>query len=197
MRLVRRLGMVAVVTAIALGLGSEATASAAPAPVTPVSSVQLDSYVGSWFQVASIPQIFEIQCARNVRATYTAEPDGTVGVVNTCRTYFGTTSRVSGRARVENAPANSVLTVSFVKLFGRQIYLGGPNYEIVGLDPQYNWAVVVSPDRGSAFVLSRTPALTGAQMTDIRGVLTGNGVSPCSLTVTRQDGGAAGGGRFC
>ncbi|SDJ45092.1 apolipoprotein D and lipocalin family protein [Frankineae bacterium MT45] len=175
----------------------KATSQSAAGPVQPVASVDLTRYVGSWYQVAAIPQIFEVQCARNVTAVYTAKSDGTVGVNNTCTTWWGSSSRVLGVARVENAPANSVLTVSFLNLFGQQLYFGGPNYEIVGLDSAYRWAVVVSPDRASAFVLSRTPALSGAETTEVRDVLTSNGISPCSLMTTPQTHGAGTSQKFC
>ncbi|SOD72313.1 apolipoprotein D and lipocalin family protein [Jatrophihabitans sp. GAS493] len=171
--------------------------AASTGAVQPVASVDLTRYVGSWYQVAAIPQIFEVQCAANSTAVYTARSDGTVGVDNTCTTWWGSVSQVLGVARIENKPANSVLTVSFLNLFGQQLFFGGPNYEIVGLDSGYRWAVVVSPDRGSAFVLSRTPALSSAATAAVRAVLTRNGISPCALMTTPQAGGIGVSKKFC
>lgn len=177
---------------------ASATAAASTStPVKPVASVQLSRYVGRWYQIAAIPQIFELQCARDVTAVYTANSDGTVGVNNTCATWWGSSSQVLGTARVENAPANSVLTVSFVNLFGQQLYFGGPNYEIIGLDANYGWAVVVSPDRSSAFVLSRTPALNAAATKAVKATITGNGIDACTLMTTPQTGGIATSVKFC
>ncbi|MEV6802405.1 lipocalin family protein [Micromonospora rifamycinica] len=129
-------------------------------------------------------------------ARYDVQSDGTVGVRNTCQTIVGTTSAVTGRARSENPPADSVLTVSFLKLGGRWICLGGPNYVVIGLDPDYRWAVVGDPDRSTGFVLSREPALTGAQTTAAKAALTANGYDLCDFRTTRQDGGGQA-GSFC
>ncbi|WP_431928191.1 lipocalin family protein [Micromonospora wenchangensis] len=193
-----------VVTAVAVAAAVLATAvpaQAAPTavdtgPLTPVADVDVERYAGDWYQVAAIPAIFEIQCYKNVTARYDVQPDGTIGVRNACRTIVGTTSAVTGRARSENPPADSALTVSFLKLGGRWIYLGGPNYVVIGLDPDYRWAVVGDPDRSSGFVLSREPALTGAQTAAAKAVLTDNGYDLCDFRTTRQDGGG-GAGSFC
>lgn len=198
---VRRQVVAAVAAAAAVVLATAVPAQAAPTavdtgPLTPVADVDVERYAGDWYQVAAIPAIFEIQCYKNVTARYDVQPDGTIGVRNACRTIVGTTSTVTGRVRSENPPADSALTVSFLKLGGRWIYLGGPNYVVIGLDPDYRWAVVGDPDRSSGFVLSREPALTGAQTAAAKAVLTANGYDLCDFRTTRQDGGG-GAGSFC
>ncbi|MFY1626379.1 lipocalin family protein [Micromonospora sp. WMMD723] len=198
---VRRQAVAAVAVAAAAVLATAAPAQAAPTavdtgPLTPVADVDVERYAGDWYQIAAIPAIFEIQCYKNVTARYDVQPDGTIGVRNACRTIVGTTSAVTGRARSENPPADSALTVSFLKLGGRWIYLGGPNYVVIGLDSGYRWAVVGDPDRSTGFVLSREPALTGAQTAAAKAVLTANGYDLCDFRTTRQDGGG-GAGSFC
>lgn len=199
----RRSGRLAAVAATAALLATAVPSPAGAAPaevdtgaVRPVAEVDVQRYAGDWYQVAAIPAIFEIQCFKNVRARYDVQPDGTIGVRNSCRTIIGTTSAVTGRARSENPPANSVLTVSFLKLGGEWRYFGGPNYVVIGLDPEYRWAVVGDPDRSSGFVLSREPALTADQTAAAKAVLTANGYDLCDFRTTRQDGGAPAGG-FC
>ncbi|MFJ8686467.1 lipocalin family protein [Micromonospora wenchangensis] len=187
---------VAVATAAVLATAVPAQAAVDTGPLTPVADVDVERYAGDWYQVAAIPAIFEIQCYKNVTARYDVQPDGTIGVRNTCRTIVGTTSAVTGRARSENPPADSALTVSFLKLGGKWIYLGGPNYVVIGLDPDYRWAVVGDPDRSSGFVLSREPALTGEQTAAAKAALTANGYDLCDFRTTRQDGGGAA-GSFC
>ncbi|MFI6130205.1 lipocalin family protein [Micromonospora sp. NPDC051141] len=184
------------VTVLAATPAHAATTSVDTGPLRPVAAVDVNRYAGDWYQVAAIPQWFEIQCFKNVKARYDVQPDGTVGVRNTCRTILGTTSTVTGRARSENPPADSALTVSFLRLGDRWIYLGGPNYVVIGLDPEYRWAVVGDPDRSSGFVLSRQPALDAAQLADVQAVLTDNGYDRCDFRTTRQDGGAPA-GAFC
>ncbi|WDZ86489.1 lipocalin family protein [Micromonospora cathayae] len=194
----RGAGLVALAAALLVTAvpGPAAAATVDTGLVRPVESVDVQRYVGEWYQVAAVPAIFEIQCFKNVKARYDVQPDGTIGVYNSCRTIIGTTSAVTGRARSENPPADSVLTVSFLKLAGQWRYFGGPNYVIIGLDPEYRWAVVGDPDRSSGFVLSREPVLTAGQTAAAKAVLTANGYDLCDFRTTRQDGGAPA-GPFC
>ncbi|ROS25923.1 lipocalin family protein [Cellulomonas sp. PhB150] len=194
----RLLARAAAIAAVAvLGVSLAAPANAAEAPPRPVASVDVAKYVGSWYQVAAVPAIYELQCAKNVTATYGLNADGTISVTNTCKTWFGGTSTVKGNARSENAPANSSLTVSFLKLGGSWLYFGGPNYQVLGLGAQYDWAVVGDPSRASGFVLSRTPALTATQLADVRATLAANGYDACDLKLTKQDGGSSSRAPLC
>src|SRR4051794_3661855 len=140
----RRLLPILLAAAAALLVAAPALA-AAPAsstgPVRPVDRVELDRYVGSWFQLAAIPQWFSFACARDTTATYTAEPDGTVGVLNSCVTWFGTPFSLEGRARVTDPATNAQLQVTFVRSGAEWVYVGGTNYVIIGLARDYGWAV--------------------------------------------------------
>jgi apolipoprotein D and lipocalin family protein len=186
---------VALIGTLAVGAPAQAAAPDT-GPLRPVSAVDTGRYLGTWYEIAAIPQLFEVQCAGDVVANYAAAENQTVEVRNSCRTWFGGTSSVTGRARVENRPANSVLTVSFLRIAGHWLYFGGPNYVIIGLDPDYRWAVVGDPSRDSGFVLSRTPTLTGAELAAAKAALTSNGYDLCELKLTRQNG-MGGGGTLC
>lgn len=189
--------LLSVVATATLTLGLASSASAATAPVTPVASVDLNRYAGQWYELASIPAIFEIQCAKNVKANYIRNADGTMGVTNSCTTYLTTTSSVKGVAKVTNAPANSALNVSFFNFFGRQVYAKDANYLIFGLDKSYRWALVGSADHKTGFVLSRTPSLPATDVATIKKTITANGFDVCSFKVTKQDGGARSRGALC
>ncbi|RHA43168.1 hypothetical protein D1825_06230 [Cellulomonas rhizosphaerae] len=68
---------------------------------------------------------------------------------------------------------------------------------MLGLGAQYDWAVVGDPNRSSGFVLSRTPALTAAQLADVRATLAANGYDACDLKLTKQDGGGSSRAPLC
>lgn len=170
-------------------LGFAASASAR-APLTPVPSVNLNQYVGRWFQIATIPAIFEAVCAKDDTANYTFAADGNISVANDCTTRTGTDDQVTGEGRPDNAPADSTLSVSFIDFFGAKFFAPTPNYVIIGLDPAYQWAIVASPNRLTAFVLARSPTLTPSQIATTQQILSSNGISPCELQLTVQDGGA-------
>jgi len=123
----------------------------AQAPVVSVPSVDLARYSGKWFEIASFPMFFQRSCVADTTAEYASAPDGGITVHNRCRTDKGFDD-ATGKATVVEGSANSRLKVSFFWPFKA-------DYWIVGLDPQYRWAVVGNPNRKYLWVLSRTAQL--------------------------------------
>ena len=83
----------------ALLLGGTVPARSAP-PLPVVEYLDLDRYVGTWYEIARYPNLFERNCASDVIAHYARNPDGTIGAVNTCRNEDGTSIRAEVVARV-------------------------------------------------------------------------------------------------
>lgn len=185
---VRRLAVPAV-AAVLLALPASASA------VQPVERVEIERYLGTWKQLAAIPQWFDAACLRDTTAVYTLNPDGTVRVANRCGGPFGSTISITGRARVADQQTNAQLQVTFLNI-GGPIYTG-TNYVIVGLADDYSWAVVTDPRRSSAFVLSRTPTQPPAVIARMQAILAENGLDSCRLRVTRQAGGSTTSPPFC
>jgi len=126
-------------------------------PVT-VDSVDLSRYVGKWYEIAKIPNSFQKKCASNTTATYVLRNDGNIDVINRCIEKDGSISEAKGIARVVNKKTNAKLEVSFVRIFGISLFWG--DYWIIGLDKDYNYAVVGTPTRKYGWILSRTPVLS-------------------------------------
>lgn len=129
-------------------------------PPRPVPHVDLQRYQGLWHEVASIPNRFQKHCAENTTAAYKLREDGRVEVTNRCRTGAGTWDEARGVARVIDNDSNARLEVSFVALFGWQLFWG--DYWVLDLAPDYSHVVVGTPDRRYGWVLSRTPTLPAA-----------------------------------
>lgn len=164
--------------------------SAAAGPVTPIAHLDIPSYTGQWRQIASIPQWFEALCASDTVANYGIVDAATIRVVNRCFAPGGVEIVTRGRARVLDPVTNAQLQVTFFNVGGGWIYPGSePNYVVMGLGAQGEWAVVGDPRRTSAFVLARDPALSDAQRADVVAVLRANGFDPCRLRTTPQRGG--------
>lgn len=194
----RLAAVVLAVTGAAVLATAPAQAAAPAAGIVPVAKVDVARYLGTWKQIADIPQIYEIFCVRDVTANYSLNADGTVKVANTCTGPLRTTIPTTGAARVLDTQSNAQLQVSFVNLFGKQIFTGStPNYVIIGLADDYSWAVVGDPGRGSGYVLSRTSMLTGAPLEAARAALRRSGYDPCDLKLTRQTGGSTSTAPLC
>lgn len=170
-------------------------APAGASAVQPVERVEIDRYLGTWKQLAGIPQWFDVACLRDTTAVYALNPDGTVRVANRCGGPFGSTISITGRARVADPQTNAQLQVTFLNI-GGPVYTG-TNYVIIGLADDYSWALVTDPRRTSAFVLSRTVTQPPAVIDRIRSILTANGLDTCRLKVTPQTGGATSSPRLC
>ncbi|MFB3777545.1 MAG: lipocalin family protein [Bryobacteraceae bacterium] len=129
---------------------------AEPAPMQVVPSVDLSRYAGKWYEIARYPNRFQRSCAGETTATYTLRPDGKITVLNECRTAEGKMKSAKGTARVASAKGpNTKLKVTFFWPFSG-------NYWIIGLDPDYRWALVGEPGRDYLWILSREPQMTEA-----------------------------------
>jgi len=122
------------------------------APTLPtVDHVVLERYVGVWYEIARLPNRFQTQCARNIKAEYQLV-EGGMQVRNSCVQANGKTRSATGFAKVEPGSGNARLRVSFFRPFY------GP-YWVLALDREYAWSLVGSPDRKQLWILSRTPHL--------------------------------------
>lgn len=141
-------------------------------PLDTVASVDLNRYTGKWYEIAHYPTFFQAGCASST-AEYTANPDGTIGVFNTCLDANGNVnSTIQGTARVVDSTTNAKLKVSFPG-----IPFAG-DYWIIQLGGNYEYAVVGDPTRSTLFILSRTPTLDQGTLDGILAALTNQGYDP-------------------
>ena len=172
-----------VVLMVATQVNAQASNSDKTEPVT-VDSVDLSRYIGTWYEIAKIPNTFQKKCARNTTATYTLRDDGEIDVVNRCEKSDGSESVANGIAKVVDPKTNAKLEVSFVRILGIQLFWG--DYWIIGLDRNYRYAVVGTPSRKYGWILSRTPVLPAADLEVIRDILRNQGYDPGAFVPTEQ-----------
>jgi len=124
--------------------------------LTTVSHVDLNRYLGKWYEISAIELWFERNCY-GVTANYSLLDDGRIKVVNTCNkgSLDGQLKVANGKAKVVDKESNSKLKVTFFWPFYG-------DYWIVELGENYEYAVVGSPDRESLWILSRTPTMDEA-----------------------------------
>jgi apolipoprotein D and lipocalin family protein len=143
------------VLGLAAFLVASAFQAAPPPPVRAVERVDLDRYLGDWFEVARFPNRFQRQCAGDVVASYSKRSDGRIEVVNRCRAVDGTRSEAKGVARVVDTRTSAKLKVRFAPALLSFLPAVWGDYWIVGLADDYSWAVVGSPNRDYLWVLAR------------------------------------------
>lgn len=143
-------------------------------PVSTVPFVDLDRYVGEWFEIARFPNRFQRQCVGDVRAHYARRADGRLDVVNQCRTDDGRI-QARGIARVVDDRTFARLKVRFAPAWLAFLPFVWGDYWIIGLAEDYSWAVVGSPDREYLWILARTPLLDEERAAAARGIARANG----------------------
>ena len=157
------------------------------AAVRTVPFVDLDRYLGDWFEVARFPNRFQRQCLGDVRATYARRPDGLLDVVNRCRTVEGETE-AGGVARVVDEQASAKLKVRFAPAWLSWLRMVWGDYWIIGLAPDYSWAVVGDPGREYLWILARVPSLDEQSFTQARAAARDNGFEVERLVQTPHSG---------
>ena len=118
-----------------------------------VSSVDLNKYLGKWYESASYPQTFQKVC-HCTTAEYTMSEKGYVIVENRCNknSITGKQAYIKGKAFVEKNSGNAKLKVQFFWPFKAK-------YWIIDLAGDYSFAVVSHPNKKYLWILSRSPKM--------------------------------------
>lgn len=173
-----RLGTLIVAVAAASLVSMTPAASATP-PLTTVERVDLSRYVGTWHEIARYPNRFQRDCASNTTARYELRDDGKIQVVNSCRQANGETKTARGKAKVADKLSNAKLRVTFFWPFYG-------DYWIIGLDPEYRYAIVGEPKRKYLWILSRTPVMDPETYERAVATIREAGYDPAKLIHTKQ-----------
>ncbi len=160
---------------------------AARGPLEVVPSVDLQRYMGTWYEIAKLPNSFQKKCTGDVTANYTLLDDGTVKVVNRCRKENGEMTEAEGKARrkSEDEP-NSKLEVRFAPGWLSWLPFVWGNYWVIDLAEDYSYAVIGEPKREYLWILSRTPKMEDAVYQKILERIRAQGYDPAALVKTRQ-----------
>jgi apolipoprotein D and lipocalin family protein len=118
--------------------------TAVPEPAQPVD---LERYLGRWFEIARYEQSFQRGC-EGVTADYSLRPDNGIDVLNRCRRSDGRITEARGRARIADNETNAKLKVSF---FGP--FFG--NYWVLDRADDYSWSIVGEPSGRYLWILAR------------------------------------------
>ena len=127
---------------------------AARAPLPVVAEIDIERYLGVWYEIASFPQRFQEGCVATT-AEYVRGEGDRIRVVNACRdgSFDGEVRRVEGVAWVKDPEdSRAKLKVQFFWPFAG-------DYWVIDLDPEYRYAVVGHPSREYLWILSRTKTL--------------------------------------
>ena len=144
-----------------------AHAQSADASVKTIPSLDVQRYLGVWYEIAKYPNWFQKKCTSNTKAIYSVRPDGNLKVLNSCKTAEGGISEAEGVARQVGGKDSPKLEVRFAPAWLSFIPMVWGDYWIIDLDSQYQLAVVSDPRREYLWILSRAPQIDQRTYDDI------------------------------
>lgn len=116
----------------------------------------VNKYVGLWYEIARTPNFFEEEGAKNIRAEYKLNADGTINVLNTETRKDGKIYKIKGIA----SPAdnmNKTLFSANIKFEGIP-YPG--DYNVMGIEEEYKISIVYSVNGKNLWILSRNKKIS-------------------------------------
>lgn len=116
-------------------------------------SFQLEKYLGKWYEIARFDHSFE-RGLQGTTATYTLSPEGKIVVLNQGfkNSLNGKLNKAIGKAKITTPDTPRNLRVSFFLFFYAP-------YNILELDPDYQYALIGSNSSKYLWILSRTPQM--------------------------------------
>lgn len=145
-----------------------------------VPYVDLQKYVGKWYEIASFPQRFQKDCYCTT-AEYTLTDKGFVIVENRCNknSINGKQSYIKGKVFVVENSGNAKLKVQFFWPFKGK-------YWIIDLADDYSYAVVGHPNKKYLWILSRTPTMNETTYQQIISSVKEKGFDMAKIKRTKQ-----------
>lgn len=172
-----RLALLVLLAALAGG----AVLTAGAQPLATVDAVDVNRYLGRWYEVARYQHPFE-RTLVGATAEYSLRPDGRIQVLNSGfkRTLDGRYSEVKAVAWVPDPAVPGALKVKFFNLFAA-------DYLIFGLDQEnYSWALVGSNSRDFLWFLSRTPTVSSELLEKMKSIAVAQGYDLADLYLVPQ-----------
>jgi len=149
-------------------------------PLATVQSLDLQRYLGRWYEVARFPNEFEEDCV-GVTANYSLNADGTIKVVNRCRkgALDGPEDVAEGKATVVDTTSNAKLSVTFFWPFAG-------DYWVLDVADDYSWALVGEPSGRYLWILSRSSQISDERRAQLTAKLEAIGYRTAALYWTPQ-----------
>ena len=151
-----------------------------------IPSLNVQRYMGTWYEVAKLPNPFQKNCVSNTIANYEALPNGKIRVTNRCTEADGKIKVAIGEVRQIGNSTSPKLEVRFAPEWLSFLPFVWGDYWVIDLDADYQLAAVSEPRGELLWVLSRTPIPNPVAFSSLVQRLVKMGFDPKNMEVTRQ-----------
>ncbi len=157
------------------------------APLKAIPNLDLQRYLGTWFEIARLPNSFQTKCSCDVSAHYQLREDGDIDVTNRCRKEDGEMKQSTGKAkRASESEPLSKLKVRFAPAFLSWLSAVWGDYWVLILAPDYSYAVVGEPSRKYLWILSRSAQMNNTTYNELLGKIAAMGYDTRLIQKTCQ-----------
>ncbi len=167
-------------SAMLLGMGLAAIGSAAGQAVTPVPKLDLNRFVGTWFEIVRLPNKLEKHCVSDAMVLYALGDKPTqFQVVNSCTIKNGSTDSRNATGKMIGKLGDGRVRVTYLWPFSAK-------YWVLATGPEYEWALVGSPNHKALWVLSKTAAMKPEVLDEIEAKAAAEGYNRSKLITVLQ-----------
>jgi len=180
------LGLLLTISVLCIGSFSGCLDNDPGEPINVVDELDAVQYAGLWYSVYELPVFYGIypfgysseKCI-NSTATYTVESENTIHVLNKC-ILRGREQVVEGTARYANSSDKNGALI--VNIFGFD-----SDYNVIGLDDEYQWAVIGSKNRENLWLFSRTPTIDEMLLNEMKDIAETEGFNTSQLYKVQRE----------
>ncbi|HWK63599.1 MAG TPA: lipocalin family protein [Rhizobiaceae bacterium] len=155
--------------------------------VAAVPRLDLNRYLGRWYEICRLPLKWEDETATDITANYSLNDAGKVRVDNRCFNAAGKPTEAVGEASPVDE-TNSRLKVTFLPKGLRWLPFTEGDYWVLKIDPDYRTSLVGTPDRKNLWVLHREPSLADETLQDYLADARRQGFDLANLITPRHTG---------
>ncbi len=149
--------------------------------VTPVPALDLARYTGTWYEIERIPNKPEKKCVRDAFLLLAkADKARNFQIVNSCVTADGSTQVRNASAK----PAKKNVSDGRIKI--TYTFPFSSKHWVLAVGPNYEWALVGSPNHKTLWLLSRATTLPPETLADLKSRAAAQGFDPAKLVPVLQ-----------
>ena len=159
----------------------------AQSQVKSIPEFDVSRYMGTWYEIAKLPNWFQRKCVQGTQARYKVLGPTQIEVNNKCTTASGEEIQAIGLARPNGSGRPAQLEVRFAPEWTAWLPMVWGAYWVLDLDADYQLAAVGDPSKSYLWILSRTPQVSADRYDALLQRLNVMGFDITKLEKTRQN----------